>query len=76
MGERTRIDARGAFCPGPLLELIAALRLAQVGDEVEIWSSDKGSVTDIPEWCKKVKHECVSVTEQNGYWSVLVKKAK
>jgi tRNA 2-thiouridine synthesizing protein A len=76
MGERTTIDARGAFCPGPLLELIAALRLAQVGDEVEIWSSDKGSVTDIPEWCKKVKHECVSVTEQNGYWSVLVKKAK
>lgn len=76
MGERTRIDARGAFCPGPLLELIAALRLAQVGDEVEIWSSDKGSVTDIPEWCKKVKHECVSVTQRDGYWSVLVKKAK
>ena len=67
MSERTTIDARGAFCPGPLLELIAALRLAQVGDEVEIWSSDKGSATDIPEWCKKVKHECVSVTEQNGY---------
>ena len=76
MRERTTIDARGAFCPGPLLELIAALRLAQIGDEVEIWSSDKGSVTDIPEWCKKVKHEFVGVTEQNGYWSVVVKKAK
>ena len=27
MGERTKIDARGAFCPGPLMELIATLKL-------------------------------------------------
>jgi len=26
MPERQIIDARGAFCPGPLMELIAALR--------------------------------------------------
>ena len=76
MSERTTIDARGAFCPGPLLELIAALKLAEIGDEIDVLSSDKGSVTDIPEWCKKVKHECVNVIEHTGYWSVVVKKAK
>ena len=26
------IDARGSFCPGPLMELIAAMKAAQVGD--------------------------------------------
>ncbi len=76
MSERTTIDARGAFCPGPLMELIAALKMRQIGDEIEVLSSDKGSVTDIPEWCKKVKHECISVDEKTGYWSVLVRKAK
>ncbi|MGO9004516.1 MAG: sulfurtransferase TusA family protein [Beijerinckiaceae bacterium] len=76
MGERKTIDARGAFCPGPLMELIAALKLVEIGDEVDVWSSDKGSVTDIPEWCAKVKHECVGVTQQDGYWSVLVRKAR
>ena len=76
MTERTKIDARGAYCPGPLMELIAALKLVQIGDEVEVWSSDKGSVKDIPEWVAKVHHELVGVTQQDGYWSVVVRKAK
>jgi tRNA 2-thiouridine synthesizing protein A len=76
MAERMKIDARGAFCPGPLLELIAALKLVKIGDEVEVWSSDKGSVTDIPEWVKKVRHELVGTTQADGYWSIVVRKAK
>jgi len=76
MPERQKIDARGAFCPGPLMELIAALKLSAVGDEVEVWSSDKGSVNDIPEWVRKVGHALVSTTAQDGYWIVVVRKAK
>lgn len=76
MAERETIDARGAFCPGPLMELIAALKLAEVGDELEVWSSDKGSVADIPEWVKKVGHEMGDITQRDGYWSIVVRKAK
>lgn len=77
MAERQTIDARGAFCPGPLMELIAALKLSKVGDEVEILSSDKGSVTDIPEWVNKVGHEMVGeADEKDGYWTLVVRKAK
>jgi TusA-related sulfurtransferase len=76
MSERTKIDARGAFCPGPLMELIAALKLVPIGDEIEVWSSDKGSAKDIPEWVAKVRHELVGVTQQEGYWSIVVRKAK
>ena len=36
MGKQTTIDRRGAFCPGPLMELIAALKLVEVGDEIEV----------------------------------------
>lgn len=73
---RERIDARGAFCPGPLMELIAKLKLVQIGDEVEVWSSDNGSAKDIPEWVKKVKHEMIGVTKAGDYWSIVVRKAK
>jgi len=76
MAERQVVDARGAFCPGPLMELIAALKLANVGDEVEVWSSDHGSIKDIPEWVKKVGHEIVGINEQEGYAAIVVKKAK
>ena len=74
MSNRKVIDARGSFCPGPLMELIAAMKMADVGEEIEILSSDKGSATDIPEWVKKVKHEHVGTEEKEGVWHVLVKK--
>lgn len=76
MAERQKIDARGAFCPGPLMELIAALKLAEIGDEVDVWSSDKGSATDIPAWCAKVGHAVVESSEHDGYWSVVIRKSK
>ena len=50
------IDARGSFCPGPLMELIRAIREGQVGDVLAVISTDKGSKTDIPAWVDKAGH--------------------
>jgi TusA-related sulfurtransferase len=50
-------DARGSFCPGPLMELIRLVRDAKVGDVVAVISSDEGSKKDIPLWIQKAKHE-------------------
>jgi len=76
MTEKKIVDGRGSFCPGPLMELIAALKSSQIGDELEVLSTDKGSANDIPEWVRKVGHEYVSTTEEAGVWHVVVRKAK
>ena len=76
MAERKIVDGRGSFCPGPLMELIVALKNSQVGDELEVLSTDKGSVNDIPEWIKKVGHTYLSTTESEGVWHILVRKTK
>ncbi len=76
MSKRKTVDARGAYCPGPMLEMIAALKLVEVGDEDEVLSSDKGTVDDVPVWVKKVGNEMGEITEMDGYWSVVVRKAK
>jgi tRNA 2-thiouridine synthesizing protein A len=76
MTNRRIVDARGSFCPGPLMELIAAMKMVQVGDELEVLSTDKGSATDIPEWIRKVKHDLLDTREENGVWHVIVRKAK
>ena len=55
MAEKQVIDARGTYCPGPLMELIAAIKLAVVGDEIEVLSTDEGSAADIPEWIRKLQ---------------------
>ena len=76
MSERTIIDARDASCTTALMELISALRMRHVGDEVEVLSTDKSSAQEIADWCAEVKHDLISVDDKTGYWSILVRKAK
>jgi TusA-related sulfurtransferase len=70
------IDARGMACPGPLLSLIGAIRQSGIGQEVEVWSSDAGSATDIPAWVAKARHELIEVAEESGYTRFRVRKAR
>ncbi len=76
MSNRTTIDARNAFCPGPMMEMIAALKTIAVGDEIEVLSSDKGSANDIPAWTRKVGHQLVSSDDHGTHWSIVVRRMK
>jgi tRNA 2-thiouridine synthesizing protein A len=70
------IDARGAACPGPLLDAKKAMPGVPVGSVVEIWSSDPVTKTDISAWSGKVGHEFLGVLESDGYDRVFVRRAK
>ncbi|HQU15350.1 MAG: hypothetical protein B7Z66_08370 [Chromatiales bacterium 21-64-14] len=70
------VDATGSFCPGPLMELIGQLKEMEVGDVLELLSSDKGSAADVPEWVNKVGHEMVGTEEKDGVWHIRVRKLK
>lgn len=70
------IDARGAACPGPLMELIKAMKTELVGTVIEILSTEKGTAVDVPAWIKKVGQEVVEVAERGDHWSLVVKKIK
>ena len=70
------IDARGMPCPGPLMSLIGAIREGEVGDVIEVLSSDEGSRTDIPAWVAKAGHEMVEVVEDDGFTHFVVKKVR
>ncbi len=70
------VDARGSFCPGPLMELIAAMKMSQVGDVIELLSTDKGSAADVPEWIHKVGHEMLDTTQNGDVWHIQVRKKK
>ena len=47
------IDARGAACPGPLLEVKKGMGTVPVGSVVELWSTDPVTKTDINAWSTK-----------------------
>jgi tRNA 2-thiouridine synthesizing protein A len=69
-------DARGSFCPGPLMELIRQVRLAQVGDVIAVISSDEGSKKDIPAWLAKAKQEFLGMEEIGGATRFICRKIK
>jgi len=70
------IDARGSFCPGPLMELIRGIRESQVGDVLAVLSSDRGSKIDIPKWIEKAGHRLIVVETLDGYDRIVVEKAR
>ncbi len=58
------------------MELIGQLKEMEVGDVLELLSSDKGSAADVPEWVNKVGHEMVGTEEKDGVWHIRVRKLK
>ena len=70
------IDARGSFCPGPLMELIRGIKEAEVGDVLAVYSTDKGSRTDIPKWVEKAGHTLVGVFTRDGFDEIIVEKVR
>jgi tRNA 2-thiouridine synthesizing protein A len=68
------VDARGSFCPGPLMELIRAIRESEPGQVIDVYSSDSGSRIDIPKWIEKAGHRLVEVTHRDGYDEIVVEK--
>ena len=68
------VDARGSYCPGPLMELIRAIRESPVGELIVVRSSDRGSKVDIPKWVEKAGHRLVEVDTYEGFDEILVEK--
>ncbi len=70
------VDARGAACPGPLLEAKKGIGTVPVGGVIEIWSSDPVTKTDIGAWAGKVGHGFLGFLTAQGYDRVFVRRAK
>lgn len=70
------IDARGSFCPGPLLELIRGVKSVPVGGVVAVLSADPGSAKDIPLWITKAGHEYIGVFPEQDYMRFVVRKVR
>ena len=70
------VDARGAACPGPLLEAKKGMGTVPVGAVIELWSSDSQTKNDVEAWSNKVGHEFLGVLASDGYERVFVRRMK
>jgi tRNA 2-thiouridine synthesizing protein A len=69
------VDARGAACPGPLMDLIGKIRSVDSGAVVLLLSDNDQSLTDVPEWAEEAGNELLEVTEGEDHHEFYVEKA-
>ncbi len=75
-GKFIKIDATGLQCPGPIMKLSHALQNADVGDTIEIVSTDSGFVSDVEGFCKRTGHILQSNTITADGFTTAVTKCK
>lgn len=74
-GQRHRLDASGLQCPGPILKTYKAMAALNVGDELEVISTDAAFGRDIRSWSHKTGHALLDVKSEKGYITALLRKA-
>jgi tRNA 2-thiouridine synthesizing protein A len=71
------VDARNLRCPQPIMKSIKALRALEIGQVLEIVTTDPGSKADIPAWVRSTDQELLVFEERGTYdFRFLVKRMK
>lgn len=69
-----QLDTRGMNCPLPILKTKKAMNGLQVGQLLEITSTDPGSVKDMASFCNQTGHEMMSHKEDSGDYIFFIRK--
>jgi len=68
------LDACGLCCPGPLIQVKAAMDQLSDGQILRVSASDPGFYEDIKTWCSKMNNELVSISRNKGMIQAFIKK--
>jgi len=75
MTEPTRtVDASGLACPMPIVRTRQAIDELASGQILEVISTDRGSLTDIPSWAGTLGHVLLDTRHESGRYVYLIKK--
>ncbi len=57
------LDATGLRCPMPVLRTRRALESLNCGDQLTVYATDKGAITDMPAFCRETGHKLISQSD-------------
>ena len=67
-----QLDARRMFCPMPVIRTQDKIKELQVGDILEVTSTDPGALSDIPAWCRINNHKVLETKEADDEVIVII----
>jgi TusA-related sulfurtransferase len=66
------VDACGAACPVPILELAKAARRQGPGTLLTLWATDPAVERDVAAWCAATGHRLVSQDREGPRYRALI----
>ncbi|MAS24193.1 MAG: sulfurtransferase TusA [Oceanospirillaceae bacterium] len=71
---QTTLDARGLFCPEPVMMLHNTIADIDIGNVVEILATDPSTKRDFVKFCSFLGHEMLASEETDGEFRFLIRK--
>lgn len=68
------LDARGLFCPEPVMLLHKTIKDVEVGEVLQVLATDPATERDIAKFCRFLGHELISTVEQDKEYHFLLRK--
>jgi NADPH-dependent 2,4-dienoyl-CoA reductase/sulfur reductase-like enzyme/peroxiredoxin family protein/TusA-related sulfurtransferase/rhodanese-related sulfurtransferase len=72
--KKIKVDACGLQCPGPIVKLSSAIKDANVGDLIEIKTTDPAFASDIEGFCRRTGNVYQGIESSKGISTALIKK--
>jgi len=69
------VDAKGLYCPIPILRLAKAFRRRPEGTVALLLATDPAAAGDVEAFCREGRHTLLGQSEEAGVLSFLVRKA-
>jgi tRNA 2-thiouridine synthesizing protein A len=70
----TQLDARGLYCPEPVMMLHNKIADIAAGQLVEVLATDPSTERDIPKFCNFLGHELVVQEQKGDEYHYLIRK--
>ena len=68
------LDARGLFCPEPVMMLHNVMADVAIGDVIRVLATDPSTQRDFLKFCAFLDHEMLSSEERDGEYHFLIRK--
>ncbi len=70
--EALTVDACGAFCPVPILELAKAARRSAPGTQLVLWATDPAVEPDVRAWVEATGHRLLAQDREGERFRAVV----
>ena len=70
------LDARGLFCPEPVMMLRNRINDVQPGGVLRVLATDPSTTRDIPRFCQFLGHELVKQLEEDDLFIYLIRRGQ